>query len=64
MGFSWNISIEVGQYERQLGVKIRQIGFVLKAAVRKIPDTTGKYLSKANKDDMPVFLFKKIKVAS
>lgn len=53
------------QYERQLGVKVRRIGFVLKAALGKIHARTGKCLSKANKYDMPVFsfpLFKKIKV--
>lgn len=52
------------QNERQLGVKIRQTGFVLKTALRKIHARTGKCLSKANKYDMPAFsfpLFKKIK---
>lgn len=56
------------QYERQLGVKIRQTGFVLETALRKIHARTGKCLSKANKNDMPGFfsfsLFKKIKVTS
>lgn len=51
----------------QLGVKVRRIGFVLKAALGKIHARTVKCLSKANRYDMPFFsfpLFKNIKVTS